>query len=371
MKDKTFVPVAAPDLGGNEKKYLDECISSSWISSKGRFLDLFEEKFARFTGSKYAVSASNGTVALHLVLAAMGIQAGDEVIVPDLTFVASANAVLYTGAKVVLADVEKETWNIDAEQIEKHITGRTKAIMPVHLYGHPADLCKIMLLAQKFKIKVIEDAAEAHGAQIKMGSWRRVGGIGNAGVFSFYGNKIITTGEGGMIVTNDKKLADKMRLLRDHGQKPDRRYYHEVIGFNYRMTNMQAAVGSAQLERVEKFIKRKIQIALYYKTHLSGIAGITLAPAKAWAKSVYWMYSVLIDEPYKLTRDELIEALKKQNIETRPFFYPIHVMPPYKLSEDFPNSSYLSSHGINLPSGVLLTDNWLKRVVSVIKKYKA
>lgn len=374
MPKKLFIPIAKPDLTGNEKKYIDECISSSWISSKGRFIDLFEEQFAEFIGSKYAVSVANGTVALHLALVAIGIKNGDEVIVPDLTFIASANTVYYTGATPVLVDVEKETWNLDSDQIEKLITPRTKAIMPVHLYGHPANMPEILDIAQKYNLLIIEDAAEAHGAEVNLGQkegklkWQKVGSIGKAGIFSFYGNKIITTGEGGMVVTDDLNLAKQMRILRDHGQKPDRRYYHEVIGFNYRMTNMQAAVGLAQLERVEKFIERKIQIASYYNYRLQNIAGLSLPPCKNWAKSVYWMYSILIDHPNKLSRDELINGLRIENIETRPFFYPIHMMPPYKTDKKFPVSSYLSEHGINLPSSVTITNEQIDRIVNVIYK---
>lgn len=376
MPDKALIPIAVPDLKGNEKKYLDECITSSWISSKGRFIDLFEEKFAEFTQSKYAVSVANGTVALHLALVAMGIKKGDEVIVPDLTFIASANAVYYTGATPVLVDVEKETWNLDPDEIEKHITPQTKAIMPVHLYGHPANMLEILRVARKYKLLIIEDAAEAHGAEVnleykgKKRNWKKVGSIGKAGIFSFYGNKIITTGEGGMVVTDDKDLADNMRILRDHGQNLQKRYYHEVIGFNYRMTNMQAAVGLAQLERVEMFLEQKNKIAAYYDKHLENIPGITLPPKKYWAKSVYWMYSILIDKPFRLTRNELMKVLAQNNIETRPFFYPIHDMPPYKSSIIYPKSSYLSTHGINLPSSVLLTSQKLKRIVDVIRKYR-
>lgn len=376
MQKKLFIPIAAPDLKGNEKKYLDECIKSSWISSKGRFIDLFEEKFAEFIGCKYAVSVANGTVALHLVLVAMGIKKGDEVIVPDLTFIASANAVYYTGATPVLVDVEKETWNLDPDEIEKHITSQTKAIIPVHLYGHPANMLEILRVARKHNLLIIEDAAEAHGAEVNLGykgkkhDWQKMGTIGDAGIFSFYGNKIITTGEGGMVVTNSKALAQKMRILRDHGQTLEKRYYHEIIGFNYRMTNMQAAVGLAQLERMEKFLKEKNKIAAYYDKHLENIPGITLPPKKDWAKSVYWMYSVLVDKPFKLTRDELMKVLEQNNIETRPFFYPVHLMPPYKLKNNFPVSEYLSSHGINLPSSILLTGDQLERIVKVIIKHQ-
>jgi len=368
MIKNLFIPLAEPDLDGNESKYLSECICSSWISSKGVFVNKFESSFAKFTKTQFAISTSNGTTALHLSLEALGIKRGDEVIVPDLTFIASANAVSYTGAKVVLVDVDRKTWNIDPIKIRLRISSRTKAIMVVHLYGHPAKMSEIIQIAKEKNLTVIEDAAEAHGAEVKIKHWEKVGGIGDVGCFSFYGNKIITTGEGGMVVTNNRKLAEKMRILRDHGQKPDRRYYHEVIGYNYRMTNLQAAIGCAQLERIEKFIKRKRAIAKLYNHYLSGIEGIILFPETSWAKSVYWMYSILVDRPYPKTRDQLMQILAKKRIETRPFFYPLHQLPPYKQHNLFPNSTYLAAHGINLPSGVTLKDSEIERVAQIVKQ---
>ncbi len=369
MTFNKFIPVAQPDLGGNEKKYVDECIQSSWISSKGKFIDRFEKEFAEYIGVKYAVSTSNGTTALHLAITALGIGKGNEVIVPDLTFIACANTVAYTGAKPVFVDVEKNTWNIDPAKIEEKITPRTRAIMAVHLYGHPADLNKILILAQKYKLLVIEDAAEAHGAEIKVGNqWRKVGSIGEVGCFSFYGNKIITTGEGGMVVTNNKKLAEKMKILRDHGQTPERRYYHEIIGFNYRMTNVQAAIGCAQLERINEFIIKKRNIAKLFNKYLSQIPGITPPPGKSWAKSVYWMYSILIDQPFFKSRDQLVNIMAKEGIETRPFFYPLHTLPPYKEIGNYPISNYLSLHGINLPSSVTINKADILKIIGVLKK---
>jgi perosamine synthetase len=370
MEKNYFIPVAKPDLGGNERKYLNKCISSSWISSKGEFIDKFEAGFAKFIKTRYAVSTSNGTTALHLALVALGIGEKDEVIVPDLTFIASANAVSYTGAKAVLVDVERKTWNIDPKKIQQKISSKTKAIMIVHLYGHPANMDQIIPIAKKNNLIIIEDAAEAHGAEVKMKQWSKVGSIGEVGCFSFYGNKIITTGEGGMVVTNNRELADKMRMLRDHGQKPDRRYYHEVIGFNYRMTNLQAAIGLAQLERIDKFIKLKRLIAQFYNKHLKNIPGIILPPQEGWARSVFWMYSILIDKPYPYTRDQLIYILQKKNIESRPFFYPLHSLPPYKIKDDFKNSDYLSQHGLNLPSSVTLTKKDIQRIAYIIQSLK-
>lgn len=393
MKGDSFIPVAQPDLSGNEKKYLNQCLNSSWISSKGEFIGRFEASFAKFIGVKFACSTINGTAALHLALVALGIGKGDEVIVPDLTFIASANAISFTGAKPVLVDVERKTWNIDPERIEEAITSRTKAIMIVHLYGHPADMQDILPIAQRYHLKVIEDAAEAHGAEIKIIQstnspitklfkkngrgydfsdggevWKKVGSIGDIGCFSFYGNKIVTTGEGGMVVTNDEALAQKIKVLKDHGQKPNKRYYHEVIGFNYRMTNLQAAIGLAQLERIEDFINKKRRIAELYDHYLRGVSGLTLPPKVSWARSVFWMYSILVNHPYPETRDQLISIFKKKNIETRPFFYPLHKLPPYKQGGDFVNSCFLSTHGMNLPSGMTLSEADIKRVVQMIKE---
>jgi len=341
------IPVAEPDLSGNEMKYITDCVQSSWISSKGEYIELFEKGFARFVGTKYAVSTSNGTTALHLALHALGIGKNDEVIVPDLTFIATANTVIYTGAKPVVVDVERNTWNIDPTDIIKKITKRTKAIIVVHLYGHPANMEKIEEIAQKYHLLIIEDAAEAHGAEIRMKNiesgiknreyiWKKVGSIGKVGCFSFYGNKIITCGEGGMVTTNDEMLVKKMKILRDHGQTPNRRYFHEVIGFNYRMTNVQAAIGLAQLERINQFIEKKRQIAFKYSSQLKKIKGITVPPSENWAKSVFWMYSLLIDKPFPLNRDQVMQLFEKHGIETRPFFIPLHKMPPYKRNNIYP-----------------------------------
>lgn len=371
MKTPIHIPVSEPDLSGNEKKYVDECISSTWISSKGKFINEFEESFAQFLGVKYAVAAANGTVALHLTLVSLGIGKGNEVLVPDLTFVASANAVSYTGAKPVFVDVERNTWNIDPGKIEEKITKRTKAIIVVHLYGYPADMNRIMTTAKKYNLLVIEDAAEAHGAEVKMKSdgWKKAGGIGIAGCFSFYGNKIITTGEGGMIVTNEKNLMEKMRILRDHGQDPKKRYYHRVMGFNYRLTNLQAAVGLAQLERINEFISKKREIAKLYTAFSRTISGIHTQQGQEWARSVFWMYSLLIEKDFGKTRDQVMRLLEMEGIETRPFFIPLHRLPFYRTKEHFPNAAYLSHSGLNLPSSVTLKEEQIRSIVSCIKKF--
>jgi perosamine synthetase len=359
------IPISEPCLHGNEAKYLLDCVQSGWVSSLGKYITIFEQGFADFCGVKHGIAVSNGTVALHLALAALGIGAGDEVIVPTLSFIATANAVHYTNAKPVFADCESKTWNIDPLEIEKKITSRTRVIIPVHLYGHPADMDAILAIAKKHNLIVIEDAAEAHGALYK---GKRVGSFGKMGAFSFYGNKIITTGEGGMITTDDDELANRLRFLRDHAMSPEKRYWHTEIGFNYRMTNMQAALGAAQMEQVEEFIERKRQIAQRYITGLSGISNITLPPEAAWAKSVYWMFSILLNPQFPLSRDEFLRQLKAAGVDNRPFFYPIHEMPPYAGTPgDFPVAEDLSRRGLNLPSAVTLSDADIDTICRIIR----
>ncbi len=367
MGDK--IPVAEPDIGEEELRNVIEAVKSNWVSSKGPFIEEFEADFSRYTDVKYGVSASNGTTALHLALAALKIEPGDEVIVPTLTFVAVSNAVIYMGAKPVLVDSTPDYWCIDPDQITSKITKKTKAIIPVHVYGHPCDLAPIMKIAKDHNLSVIEDCAEAHGAEY---NGRKVGSFGDIACFSFYGNKIITTGEGGMCLTNDADLAKRMKILRDHGMNPEKRYWHECVGFNYRMTNMQAALGVAQLKKMDSFINKKRAIAKLYNSLLDGVAGVTLHPEMPWAKNVYWLYSVLINsERYGKTRDNLIKELARNDVETRPFFYPTHVMPPYiKYAKNccFPVADNLSSTGINLPSGVKLTENDIAKVSELIHK---
>tara|TARA_Y100000310_G_C20694831_1_gene824872 strand:+ start:1888 stop:2985 length:1098 start_codon:yes stop_codon:yes gene_type:complete len=362
MKD--FIPIYEPTLEGNELKYVTEAVKSTWISSLGKYISLFETGFAEFCGSKLGVSVCNGTAALHIALKGLNIGEGDEVIVPDLTFVASPNAVTYVGAKPVFVDADKETWCMDVTQIEKKITKKTKAIMPVHLYGHPCDMDPIMELAEKYNLKVIEDAAEAHGATYK---GAKVGSIGHVGCFSFYGNKTITTGEGGMIVTDDPKLAERMRFLKDHAMDPDKRYYHPEIGFNLRLTNVQAAIGLAQLENIEKTITNKRQIAQWYNEQLGNVKGVILPPEQDHCKNVYWMYCILIDKNFGMSRDELINKLSEKGIGTRPFFIPMHLMPMYKETKEYPVSKALSLQGISLPSSAHLTKEEVLHICNVLK----
>jgi len=367
-----MIPVAEPSLEEEELKNIIEAVKSGWISSKGKFIEEFEQGFANYCGRKYGVATSNGTVALHLALKALGIgkgDEGDEVIVPDLTFIATANAVTYCNAKPVFVDSHPDYWCIDPEKIEEKITSKTKAIIPVHLYGHPCDMDAIMDIAECHGLYVIEDAAEAHGAEYK---GKKVGSFGGVSCFSFYGNKIITTGEGGMCLTDDEELAEKMKALRDHAMDLNKRYWHNVIGFNYRMTNLQAAVGVAQLTKINQFIEKKIQIADWYKEGLKDLANhgvVTLHPEMSWAKCVYWMYSILIENKLEITRDELIRLLEKRGIETRPFFYPLHVLPPYRVYDNTLNlAESISSKGLNLPSSPTLGKNEIEYIVETCIK---
>ncbi|MGH2533354.1 MAG: DegT/DnrJ/EryC1/StrS family aminotransferase [Thermomicrobiales bacterium] len=359
------IPVAEPMLGEAEVEAVVECIRSGWISSKGAYVEAFERAFPAFCQASYGVSTSNGTTALHLALLALDVGPGDEVIVPTLTFVATANAARYVGASVVFADCDPATWCIDPRAIEAAITERTKAIIPVHLYGHPCDMDAIGAIAGRHGIAVIEDAAEAHGAEIR---GRRVGSFGTMACFSFYGNKVFTTGEGGMVVTDDAALAAKMRQLRDHGMDPTRKYWHPVIGYNYRLTNIQAAIGMAQLARADEIIHRKRAIARAYAELLADVPGIALAPEEPWARSVYWMCSILLEDERRHDRDAVMARLAEQGIETRPFFYPIHTMPAYNTGETLPIAESLARRGINLPSSPTLSDDDLERVAAAVRE---
>ena len=359
------IAVAAPQLDGREAEYVLECVQSTWISSSGRFLNAFEEGFAKLCGVKHAVATNNGTTALHLALVALGLQPGDQVLVPDLTYIASANAVRYCGATPVFIDNERRTFNIDPARIEAKITPRTRAIMPVHLYGHPADMDPINEIAQRHGLWVVEDAAEAAGALYK---GQPVGGLGDCATFSFYGNKIITTGEGGMVTTNDDALAAKLRLYRGQGMDPDRRYWFPVVGFNYRMTNLAAAVGLAQLERIDHHLAQRQRVAQAYAARLQRLSDQLILPvAEPWAHHVFWMYSVLLNQPER--RDAVMAAMDAEGVETRPLFHPMHTLPPYAEPQGcYPNADWCATRGINLPSHGGLTDADLDRVVDALER---
>ena len=365
-RQEDFIPISKPSIAAKEIDYVNDAVKSGWVSSIGKYIELFEKNFANYCGVNYALSTSNATVALHLSLVALGIKEGDEVIIPDITFIATANAVKYTGANVVPIDINKNTLCIDPKFIEKAINSKTKAIMPVHLYGHPADLIKINEIAKKHNLYIIEDAAEALGAEIQ---GKRVGGFGNAGVFSFYGNKIITTGEGGMITTNDEKLYNKMLYLRDHAMSKEKRYWHTEVGFNYRMTNLQAALGVAQLERVDELLYKKRLIFDWYKERLGNFKGIKMNYQARWAKNVYWMICLENENFDEFKRNEFIQKLKKYGIDSRPYFYPVSDMPMYNnIKYNTSVSHYIYQRGLNLPSFFDITQEQVEYICLKVKE---
>ena len=351
-----MIPVAEPLIGEKELKYITEAIKSGWISS-GKYISMFEEKFSKFCGVKYGISCNSGTSALHLALVALGIREGDEVIIPTFTYISTANVVKYVNATPIFVDSSRETWNIDPKKIEEKITEKTKAIIPVHLYGLPCEMEKIMEIAKKYNLYIIEDAAEAHGAEYK---GKKVGSFGDIGCFSFFGNKIITTGEGGMCVTNNLELKEKLESLRNQGMSKERRYWHPIVGFNYRMSNIHAAIGLAQLEGINDSINLKIRNAELYSERLKDI--VELPPNIKDTKNIYWMFCILSDK-----KDEIIKALKEKEIETRPLFSPIHKMPPYYIGEKYPIAKELNKKGINLPSSIKLKEEEIKRICEIIK----
>jgi perosamine synthetase len=364
-----FIPVSEPNIGEKEIEYVTKAVTSGWISSLGEYILEFEKKFATYCERSHGVATANGTVALHLALVALEIGPGDEVIIPNFTFIATANAVAYTGAKVILVDVEPDTWNIDPQKIEAKITSRTKAIIPVPIYGHPCDMDPILEIAKKHKLYVIEDAAEAHGALYNN---KKVGSFGDISCFSFYANKTITSGEGGMCLTNDEHINQRLLLLRDHAMDKKKRYWHDQMGFNYRMTNLQAAVGVAQLERIENFVAIKRSNAALYKKLLTEEVGnkVILPVEKPYAVSTFWMFSVLINnEAVTRTREEIMDALKAKGVDSRPFFYPLSDLPPYRRdSNDLVVSKDIASRGINLPSATTLTKEQIEYVVNALKE---
>lgn len=359
--------MSEPYIKKEELDNVIEAVKTNWISSNGHFITDFESGFSKYIGTKQGIAVNNGTSALHLPLIALGIGKGDEVIVPSLTSIACANTIEYTGAKPIFVDSAREYWCIDPKLIEKKISKRTKAIMIVHVYGHPCDMKPIMEIADKYSIPVIEDCAEAHGAEY---NGKKVGTFGAVSSFSFYGNKIITTGEGGMVLTNDEDLAEKMRILRNQGTKPEykNKYYYDMIGYNFRMTNIQAAIGTAQLGKIDMLVERHRKTAKLYNSLLGNQSGIVTHPEMKWAKNVYWYYSILVK---KQIRDKISQGLNAKGIETRPFFYPIHLLPLYKKSKaSLPVSEELGFRGLNLPTGPELTDSQINEVADAILSVK-
>lgn len=362
------IPVCEPFLNGNEAKYVEQCLRTNWISSAGQFILDFEKEFARICGARYGVATTSGTTALHLALTVMGLGPGDEVIIPTFTMIASANTVRHTGAWPVLVDSESKTWNMDIEKIEEKITQKTKAIMVMHTYGHPCDMEPIQKLADKYNLFILEDAAEAHGAEYK---GKKVGSLGDAACFSFYANKIITTGEGGMITTNSKEFHEKASNLRDHSFSSERHFWHKYVAFNFRMTNMAAAVGLAQVEQFDDLVNRRIRNAQLYSSVLKGVEGLILPPITEGFKNVFWMYGLFVEDEFGISRDELRHRLAQRGIETRTFFIPIHLQPIYYnhfKGQKFPVAEELCFRGLYLPSASGLTTEEIRFVCQSVKE---
>jgi len=360
-----FIPVNEPLLDGNEKKYLLECIETGWISSEGPFVKEFEQKFSARMGRKHGIAVTNGTAAIDAAVEALGIGPGDEVIMPTFTIISCINQIVRNGAKPVLVDSDPITWNMDVSQIEGKITPRTKAIMIVHIFGLPVDVDPVLDIAKRYGLKVIEDAAEMHGQTYK---GKPCGSFGDISTFSFYPNKHVTTGEGGMILTDDDELAETCRSLRNLCFQPQKRFVHERLGWNMRMTNMQAALGLAQLERLDEFVQRKRQMGQRYTELLGGLQGVQLPlPATEYAENIYWVYGLMLDESTGLNAEEAIKQLSKKGVGARPFFYPMHQQPVFlKMGlfegERYPVAERMALQGLYIPSGMALTDEMIERV---------
>lgn len=373
-----MIPVNEPVIGERESEYVQDCLTTGWISSAGKYLGAFEQAWAAYCGAKHGIAVSNGTAALQLALRALDLQPGDEVILPSMTIISCALAVVYNQAVPVLVDCDPETWCMDVTQLEPRVSRRTRAIMPVHLYGHPVDMDPVRALADRHGLMVLEDAAEAHGAQYLSGresgegQWLTAGGMGDLSVFSFYANKPITTGEGGMLLTNEDRMAERLRSLRNLCYRTDRRFYHTELGFNFRMTNLQAAVGLAQVERVEQIVERKRWIGRQYTERLSDLEGLQLPTEKEWARQIYWMYAVVLEGRPSMTAADLAGRLSEAGIQTRPFFLGMHRQPALhalglSFADEFPVADRLATYGLYLPSGLALTESQIDEVCEAVR----
>jgi perosamine synthetase len=365
-----MIPVNEPHLGARELEYVSECVRTGWVSSAGRFITEFEDRWAAYCGRRFGIAVSNGTVALQLAIAALDLEPGDEVIMPAFTIISCAHAITAAGATPVLVDSEPRTWCMDVGQIATKLTSRTRAIMPVHIYGHPVDMAPLMELSGKHGLAVIEDAAEAHGAEYRS---QRCGSFGEMSCFSFYANKLITTGEGGMVLTNDAVAADRLRSLRNLCFMPGRRFYHEQAGFNFRLTNIQAALGVAQIERMDEIVAKKRRIGQEYTRRLQDIKAIQLPVEETWAQSVYWMYGLVLSPGNAMNAVEFAEKLKRRGVETRPFFLGMHEQPVllkqgFFKGEHYPVTEWLSRQGLYLPSGVGLTGEQQAAVCDAVQE---
>lgn len=372
-----MIPLSQPLLGGNEKKYLAECVRSGWISSEGPFVKKFEEVFASFIGVKHGIAVSNGTAALETALFALGVRRGDEIIMPSFTIISCAIACLRLGAKPVLVDIEPQTWTMDVSQVRRKINAKTRVIMPVHIYGHPADMDEIMILAKKHGLRILEDIAEAQGAEYYSSAarkkWLKCGAMGDIAAVSFYANKIVTTGEGGMVITNDGKFAEKARLYRNLCFRADERFYHTELGYNFRMSNLQAAVGVAQMERIKEFIAKREEIASRYRRKLSAIDGIKFMTSKDQTKPVYWVYAITLDPGLGINAKEVMLRLSRHGICTRAFFRGLHTQPALNglglfRGERYPNTDAAYEYGLYLPSSLTLTKEQIATIAAALKK---
>ena len=373
-----MIPVNEPLLDGNELEYVTECVKTGWISSAGRFIGEFEEAWAAYCGRRHGVAVCNGTVALQLAVAALELQPGDEVIMPSFTIISCAMAVVYQGGVPVLVDSDPDTWGMDVAAVESRITPRTRAIMPVHIYGHPVDMDPLIELARKHDLAIVEDAAEAHGAEYlsRLGAepeWRRCGSFGDLACFSFYANKLVTSGEGGMVLTDDDRLADRLRLLRNLAFIPGQRFLHEELGFNFRLTNVQAAIGKAQAERIDRTVERKRRIGRRYLEGLAGTPGMRMQAERPWARSVWWMNGLVLDGQTGYTAGTFAARLRELGVETRPFFLGMDRQPALRArglfaGETYPVADELAAMGLYLPSGVGLTDVQQDEVIVAVRR---
>lgn len=367
-----MIPVNEPALGERELEYVTECVRTGWISSAGSFISRFEDEWAAYCGRRHGIAVANGSVALQAAVAALGISEGDEVIMPTFTIISCATAVTAVGAIPVLVDSDPETWCMDVSQVEQRITPRTRAIMPVHIYGHPVEMEPLLALAADRGVAILEDAAEAHGAECRVGGeWRRCGSFGEASCFSFYANKLVTTGEGGMAVTDDDGVAERLRSIRNLAFGPGRRFLHEELGFNFRLTNLQAALGVAQVERIDEIVARKRTIGQRYSDGLAGVRGIQLPVEREWARNVYWMYGIVLDDDVPFDAEHFAEELRAREVDTRPFFLGLHEQPALRRrglfdGETYPVSERTARRGLYLPSGLALTDEQVDDVVAAV-----
>ncbi len=374
-----MIPVNEPALGERELEYVSECVRTGWVSSAGRFITAFEERWAAYCGRRYGIAVSNGTAALQLAVACLGLKPGEEVILPTFTIISCALAVIHNGGVPVLVDSDPRTWCMDVQQVEQKITRRTRAIMPVHVYGHPVDMDPLLDLAEKYGLAVVEDAAEAHGAEYlsrartSRSGWRRCGSFGTLSCFSFYANKLITTGEGGMVLTDDPQLAEKARSLRNLCFRPERRFHHEDVGYNFRLTNIQAALGLAQLERIGEIVARKRWMGHEYTRRLKDVQGLQLPVEEPWARSVYWMYGAVLGGDVDIDAGLFAQRLKDCSVDTRPFFLGMHEQPVFRRrglfdGERYPVAERLARRGLYLPSGLALTEDQLAQVGDAVRK---